>query len=63
MEEIVGLRDLRRAQDRAVLCVQTIPTATSKRRHRRSHGADVETEKSGSESAWTWLEHSRKEGR
>jgi len=43
MEEIVGLRDVRRAQDGEVLYVQSIRAATSSRRP-RSHGADVDAE-------------------
>jgi len=50
MKEIVGLRNVRRAQDREVLYVQAIDTATSIHSHRRSRGGDVEAEKSGSKS-------------
>jgi len=54
MEEIVGLRDMRRAQDREVLYVQAIRKATSSHSHRHSRGASVGAENSRSESMWTW---------
>ena len=55
MEEIVGLSDVRRAQDIAVLYGQVTRTATSDRGHRCGRQAHVDAESSRLESTRTWV--------